>query len=146
VQRPHPPVLIGGSKKRVLSFAAREADIVSLNNVAWADPDPLGEAERRVGFIRAAAGDRFDGLEVETLSSLCAITDDADELLERTAPMLRHADPKVLREHPNVLVGSVEQLTERLEHLRARLGVNYVTVAGSQVDAFAPVVARLAGR
>ena len=33
VQQPHPPIMIGGGRKRVLSFAAREADIVSISNV-----------------------------------------------------------------------------------------------------------------
>src|SRR5438094_8938838 len=31
VQRPHPPIIIGGGGRRVLSHAAREADIVSVN-------------------------------------------------------------------------------------------------------------------
>ncbi|MGH9824912.1 MAG: TIGR03621 family F420-dependent LLM class oxidoreductase, partial [Blastocatellia bacterium] len=31
VQKPHPPILIGGGGKRILSLAAREADIVKVN-------------------------------------------------------------------------------------------------------------------
>jgi alkanesulfonate monooxygenase SsuD/methylene tetrahydromethanopterin reductase-like flavin-dependent oxidoreductase (luciferase family) len=41
-QRPAPPIMIGGSRKRVLSLAAREADIVSMSHVAWTP----GVAER----------------------------------------------------------------------------------------------------
>src|SRR5258708_28984691 len=31
VQRPHPPILIGGGSRRILAIAGREADIVSVN-------------------------------------------------------------------------------------------------------------------
>ena len=31
VQKPHPPILIGGGGRRVLRFAAREADIIGIN-------------------------------------------------------------------------------------------------------------------
>ena len=141
-----PPIMIGGSKRRVLSLAAREADVVSIANVAWADPDPLGEAERRIGYVRAAAGDRFDDLEIEIAASFCEITDDPQAVLDAAAPNLRDADPRILRDHPNVLVGSVGQVVERLELLRERLGVSYISFNGKDVDAFAPVVARLAGR
>ncbi len=145
VQKPHPPVMIGGSKKRVLSFAARQADIVSINNVAWADPAPFDEIQRRVGYVRAAAGDRFDHLEIETSPSYTEITDDVEGTMRRIAPTLRNADPRILRDHPNVLVGSVDQMVDRLQALRETIAVNYITIPSGQVDAFAPVVSRLAG-
>jgi probable F420-dependent oxidoreductase len=145
VQKPHPPIMIGGSKKRVLSFAARQADIVSINNVAWADPAPVDEVQRRIGYVRAAAGDRFDQLEIEISPSYTEITDDVDGTLRRIAPTLRNADPQILRDHPNALVGSVDEMVDRLQALRETIAVNYITIPSAQVDAFAPVVSRLAG-
>ena len=64
VQRPRPPIMIGGGRKRVLSLAAREADIVSIANVPFepvndAGLSPEQEAVRRLGYVREAAGDRF---------------------------------------------------------------------------------------
>ena len=100
VQKPHPPIMIGGSKRRVLSFAARHADIVSINNVAWADPAPLDEIERRVGYVRAAAGERFGQLDIETSPSCTEITDDVDGTIRRIAPTLRDADPQILPRPP----------------------------------------------
>lgn len=146
VQRPRPPIMIGGSKKRVLSFAAREADIVSISNVAWADPDPMAEAARRLGYVRDAAGSRFGGMDIEGCPSYLAVTDDIDGTLERAAPGLRNADPKLLREHPNVLVGPVEHLVHQLQERRKATGVNYVSVPQDQTDDFAPVVAALRGK
>ena len=64
VQRPHPPIMIGGGGPRVLSFAGREADIVSMSSVPFvardADGlDPHAVAQRRIDVVRAAAGERF---------------------------------------------------------------------------------------
>jgi hypothetical protein len=50
-----------------------------------------------------------------------------------------------LVEHPNVLLGSVDELTDRLVERRETYSVSYVTVQQSEVDAFAPIVAQLAG-
>jgi probable F420-dependent oxidoreductase len=145
VQRPHPPIMIGGSKKRVLSFAAREGDIVSISNVAWADPDPMAEGARRLGYVREAAGARFDELDIEGSPSCTAVTDEIDETLERVAPGLRNADPRLLRNHPNVLVGPVGHLVDQLLERRDAIGFNYVTVSQDQTEDFAPVVAQLNG-
>jgi probable F420-dependent oxidoreductase len=154
-QRPHPPILIGGSRKRVLTLAAREADIVSFAHVGWAAVNdagltPMEEAARRTGFVREAAGERFDGLELESSPYWCEVTDDPESALTKWAGLLARAapgsGPEVLREHPNVLVGPVGQIVDRLQERREATGVSYVTVPRKQVDDFAPVVAQLAGR
>ena len=81
VRRPHPPIMIGGGKKRVLSLAGREADIASISNVPFvavneAGLSPEAEAARRVGFVRAAAGDRFADLDIESSPYFTEVTDD----------------------------------------------------------------------
>jgi probable F420-dependent oxidoreductase len=144
VQQPCPPIMIGGSRKRVLTLAAREADIVSISTVPWADPDPHGEAIRRLGYVREAAGERFDQLDIESSPACLDVTEEVDATLRRVAPTLRNADPEILRTHPNVLVGDVDSIIDRLEERRASLGVNYVTVPQGVIDDFAPVVRRLA--
>jgi probable F420-dependent oxidoreductase len=146
VQRPTPPIMIGGSKKRVLSFAAREGDIVSISNVAWADPDPMSEAARRLGYVRDGAGPRFEQLDIENSPSFTSVTDDVDGTLERVAPGLRNADPKVLTHHPNLLVGPVGHLVDQLQQRRDAIGVNYVTLPQEEAEAFAPVVTQLHGK
>ena len=119
MQRPHPPLLIGGSRKRVLTLAAREADIVSFAHVGWAPLNdagltPMQEAARRTGVVRDAAGERFAQLDLESSPYWCSVTDDADAALEHWAGLLRRAapdaGPEVLRDHPNVLVGPVDQI------------------------------------
>ena len=52
--------------------------------------------------------------------------------------------PAEMLESPYALIGSVEQIVETLQERRERYGFSYITVFGD-IDAFAPVVARLAG-
>src|SRR5579864_3063457 len=85
IQRPHPPFLIGGGSRRTLSLAAREAQIVGLAPLARqgrADYHSITAAgtDEKLNWIRAAAGDRFDQLDINTYSSLqdgMAVTDNA---------------------------------------------------------------------
>jgi probable F420-dependent oxidoreductase len=149
VQRPHPPIMIGGARQRMLSYAGREADIVSISNVAFvarneAGLTPLEEAERRVGFARAAAGERFARLDVESSPYFAAVTTDPESALADVARTTGIA-VDLLRDHPNVLVGALDAVVDSLQTRRDTLGINYVTIQQHRIDDFAPVVARLAG-
>jgi probable F420-dependent oxidoreductase len=149
-QQPHPPIMVGGTRKRVLSFAAREADIVSLNNVDFVPVNddgltPHEEAQRRLGYVRDAAGDRLADLDVESSPFFTRITDDVDAAAAKVAGFL-HIEPDLLVDHPNALFGSVEAIADRLLERRERYGVNYVTVQQGELERFAPVVERLTGR
>jgi probable F420-dependent oxidoreductase len=151
VQSPHPPIMIGGSRKRVLSLAGREADIVSLANVPWvavneAGLTPSEEAARRVGYARGAAGARFDQLDIEASPYFSEITADVDDALARLSDSMRGAEAEVLRDHPNVLVGPVEAVIDQLQRRRDEIGPNYITIPQQLMDDFAPVCSALAGR
>jgi probable F420-dependent oxidoreductase len=150
VQRPHPPIMIGGGGSRMLAFAGREADIVSMSSVPFVARDaegldPQTVAARRIDVVRTAAGDRYSRLEIESSPYFTAITDDPEAALANAASSTG-ISPDVLREHPNVMIGSLETVVEMLYSRRDSLGVNYVTVQRSQIEAFAPVVDRLSGR
>jgi probable F420-dependent oxidoreductase len=150
VQRPHPPIMIGGGGPRVLTFAGREADIVSMSSVPFvardADGlDPYAVAQRRIGVVQNAAGERYGRLDVESSPYFTAITDDAETALAAAAKTTGIA-AEVLRDHPNVLIGSLEAVAEKLHSRRESLGVNYVTVQQNRIESFAPLVERLNGR
>jgi hypothetical protein len=106
----------------------------------------MEEAVRRFGFVRDAAGSRLAALDIESSPYWSEVTDDVEEELARRAVELRNADPEVLRDHPNVLIGPVALIVELLEERRETTGVNYVTVPGERLEDFAPVVAALSGR
>jgi probable F420-dependent oxidoreductase len=150
VQRPRPPIMIGGARKRVLSLAAREADIVSINNVPFdavndAGRTPAQEAVHRYGIVREAAGDRLDDIEIESSPFFTEITDDPGEAAARVAKVLG-VDAALLPEHPNVLIGSLEEVAELLQERREVFGASYISVQQTEFERFAPVVARLTGR
>jgi len=92
VQQPHPPFIIGGGGPRLLSLAAREADIVSIMPRSKGDGGGLEDADasaesfdRKVALIRQAAGDRFDRLELNTLVQEVILTDDRSEAARKIA-------------------------------------------------------------
>ena len=150
VQRPHPPIMIGGGGPRVLSLAGREADIVSMSSVPFVAQDadgldPQAVARRRAGYVQAAAGERYRGLDVESSPYFAEITDDPETVLANVAASTG-ISADLLRDHPNVLIGSAERVVDELYSRRAAFGVNYVTVQQSQIEPFAPVVALLNGR
>jgi len=159
-QRPHPPFFIGGGGRRVLALAAREANIVGL--------DPKGTAagtkdaatmtaevmDDLVAWVREAAGPRFSDLELHVNVLRLKITDDRrqgrDEIAARFASLPPSIVSNVLADEqilasPYFLVGSIDQIVEDLQARRERYGISYVSVPVEHVDAFSPVIARLAG-
>jgi probable F420-dependent oxidoreductase len=157
VQRPHPPFLFGGGGKRVLTFAAQHAQIIGF---APRLPAPgkadlrsvLAEATlEKVGWVRDAAGDRFDQLELNTYPCLgpVRVTDDARGAARELSDSLREEYGEVLTEDelldsPHVFYGTIDQLVEKCLGLRERFGITYIMVVGDHL-AFAPVVEQLAG-
>lgn len=151
LQAPHPPLLIGGGGQRLLTLAAREANIVSFNPRALPDGtldmrDTLPEAvAEKISWVRDAAGDRFDDLELNTTLLGIAVTGDRLAAAERLGARLRTAGDLALRS-PLALAGTVDDMVEELQARRDRFGISYFMVRRADMEAFAPVVARLAGR
>ncbi len=153
VQRPHPPLLIGGGGRRLLSFAAREADIVGINGTLTAGvvgPDAVATMTReavdeRIALVRRAAGERLGEIELNIRVFFVSVTDDRAGVLAGVAGMFGVTEEMVAAS-PFALVGSTETMIDELVRRREELGFSYVIVGGDDVDAFAPVVAALAGR
>jgi hypothetical protein len=67
-------------------------------------------------------------------------------LLARKKAALPRQDSVPASENPYVLVGTVDQIVQDLCARRARWGISYYVVHEPYMDAFAPVVTRLAGQ
>jgi len=153
VQRPHPPFLIGGGGRRILEFAAREADIVGLApRIKNGHGDPLSVTAaatvEKIEWVRQAAGDRFDELEFNSYPTLSQpiVTDDARGEAEKLAARLQDRAPITadeLLDSPHIFIGSIEGLVEKFKTLRQRFGISSIMVG--DMDELAPVVERLAG-
>ena len=150
IQRPL-PLLIGGGGRKILELAGRHADIVGLNPTlpngvidASAGPDATAEAtERKLGWVRAAAGDRFDALELHTRIHLAMVTDDRQGTAEALGPAFG-LTPEQALESPHTLCGTVEEIADDLLVQRERFGITSIGLSLDALDAMAPVVARLA--
>ena len=152
VQKPHPPILLGGGGRRMLSLAAREADIVNVNfdlREGQVNRDlvrtGLAEAtDEKLRWIREAASDRLDSIELSVTIFLANITDDRESVATVMAAGVG-AEPKDILAMPHFLIGTVDEVVDDLQRRRERYGISYVIVPGEADEAFAPVVARLAG-
>ena len=147
-----PKFLIGGGAKRVLSFAARNADIVGVNASihsgeidAAAAQDSLGTSiDQKVAWVRTSAGPRFDEIELNAWLSVAAITETADELAAALAGVFATTPDEVVQS-PLVLIGSPDQITDQLHARRERWGYSYTVVPGPKAQEFAPIVQALTG-
>jgi len=157
VQRPYPPLLIGGGGRQMLSLAATEADIVGLHaNLRAGDwtesaasdlsAERIGEKVCWVKEAAAKAGRSMESIELQFNIYACRITSrrsTADAAVSSFAARL-NADPALLARSPAVLCGSLNQCVDALLEIRERYGISYFQL-GSDVAATAPLVARLVG-
>lgn len=149
IQAPHPPLMVGGGGQRILSLAARHADIVALNPRAT----PEGTADRRditaeatsrkLTWVRDAAGERFPNLELNIVALRVVPTDDREATAHLLAQELNLTPDEVLAS-PHVLLGTADEMAETLRQRRRLSGISYITVTDDGLEPFAPVIERLA--
>lgn len=137
---PHVPLLIAGNGDRVLTVAAQYADIVGFSAGPSRAADPLGE---RIAFVRRAAGDRFDQLELNL--AITAVPTDPSGVpdLTLTKSYAPDASEEELLSLPSVLSGSPRRIADRLLEQREKYGVTYFTVQDYHGEYFAQVIEAL---
>jgi len=151
-QAPRPPIIVGGGGPRLLRLAGREADIVGINpnlRAGAIGADTLQDAvaditAQKIGWVREGAGDRFDDLELQIRYFISSVTDDPRGFGDAIAPSLGMTTDALLGSG-TALVGTVERCIEVLQARRETWGVSYVVLGQDNFEAFAPVVAALAG-
>jgi probable F420-dependent oxidoreductase len=152
VQKPHPPLMIGAGRKRLLSIAAREADIVnvtfSMRSGIWdAAASATGTAEataQKMQWLREAAGARLNQLELSVPVFVAEVTDRQRDAAARIAPQYGLTPEQALGS-PHFLIGSLDWMVEEIERRRADYGFSYLIFGRETHEALAPVVARLTG-
>ncbi|MGZ4739917.1 MAG: TIGR03621 family F420-dependent LLM class oxidoreductase [Ilumatobacteraceae bacterium] len=153
VQSPHPPILIGAGGKRMLSIAARAADIVGINGTLTAGvvgPEAIATmtaaaVDEKVAILRSVAGARLAAIEHNVRVFMVRVTDERQAVMDQIAGFLQ-VDASLVEESPFALIGTPTQLIDDLLRRRERWGISYVIVGADDVESFAPVVAELAGR
>ncbi len=154
VQRPHPPILVGAGSRRMLALAAREATIVGILPKALPNGTISEEVTERlpatiaqkVEWVRQAVGERFHELELNMM-----ITPILSEHRQQRAEQLiqQRGWSGISVEHvldmPSIFIGTPDQIVEDLQRRREQYGFSYFVVPDASMEAFAPVVSRLAG-
>ncbi|MEY4633419.1 MAG: hypothetical protein RLZ18_791 [Actinomycetota bacterium] len=150
-----PPILIGGGGKRVLSFAAREADIIGINGTLTAGvvgPEALSTmteqaVDEKVAIVAEAAAKagRTNDIEMNIRTFFVKVTDDREGTVAGISSMFG-VDKDMIENSPFALIGSVDYCIEQLIARRERWGFSYTIVGAENVDEFAPIVAALRGK
>jgi|1186.fasta_scaffold30599_2 probable F420-dependent oxidoreductase len=158
VQKPHPPILIGGGGPRILGVAARHADIIGIHARLPTRGDPaaiardFGEAAiaSKVALARSAlqaAGRSADSVDFQFTIYACHLVDRpgvaSPSMSAFSASLL--ADPDLAARSPAVLTGTLAAVVDRLEEIRDTLGFNVIKLSGDPV-ANGPIVRELARR
>ena len=162
LQRPRPPLFVGGGSPRVLAIAGRHADVVGIN--ASLRAGALGahaindlsveRVQEKIGWVRDAAdaaGRPPHAVELEMNQWLAKVTPSkaaAADLIERVAQR-NGVDPALLASSPSVLVGTSDQIVDTLRARREELGISHLQLDAGfpapDLHAFEPVIRELAG-
>jgi len=154
VQRPRPPLIIGGNGPRLLALAAREADTVNLTGITFTRGGTtldmsgwkVAGVDERLRVIRDAAGGRFGALELSAQVQRVIVTDRPREAAEELQKTWKQISVDEILAAPFVLIGTVDEMVEALRARRDRWGISYFVTFEPFLDALAPVVARLNGK
>ena len=147
VQRPHPPFLVGGGGPKILAFAAREADIIGIDPRSLpgggGDPDDITGAaiDRKVGWIREAAGDRWAELEIN--AAVWEVDPEFHTRRDTPPHRTRGISEEELPLSPHYLIGDTEEMVDTLLARRERWGISYITMPANALGVLEPVMARL---
>jgi probable F420-dependent oxidoreductase len=153
VQRPHPPLLVGGGGPRMLRLAARQADIIAVHprmTAGGLGPEAASDlsaaqVEKKIRLVEkelCAVGRAIDDVEIQFNVYLTEVDGRAPSQSSFNAHL--RADPELYAHSPAVLTGSVDRCCDLLVERRERFGISYIQLK-SDLESVAPIVARLAG-
>lgn len=154
VQRPHPPIIIGGNGLRLLALAAKEADTVNFTGITFTrggtKPDMSGwkvaGIDERIRLVREAAGDRLGRLELSAQIQRVIVTDHRRHAAEELQKTWTQLSVEEILEAPFVLIGTVNEMVDALHARRERWGLSYFVTFEPYLETLAPVVAKLTGK
>lgn len=144
------PLLIGGHGRRVVGAAGRFADIFQYTGLTHGEggkPQPGGFAVEqlieRSQWLAEAAGERLADIELSALVQYSYVGDDAAQRADYAAGRFG-LDRQVIDDTPFALIGSREQVIDKIERLRLQLGISHFVVRDA--EGFAPIVEVMNGR
>lgn len=138
LQKPHPPLLVGGSGKQVLRITAAEADIANLippitrgevviSEALKFDKPELGRRLETLRNFARAAGRGPGAIEISGSSFVLMAREksQADAMTQATASALGVTDIEAARRSPQVLSGTVEEVKAEVRSRAEQFGVTH---------------------
>jgi probable F420-dependent oxidoreductase len=152
IQRPRPPILVGGNGQRLLRMATERADTVGLSGTGRTKTDgltheatcfPPDAVDERIALVRAASAPR--DIELHALVQQVMVTDDPTSTAERLRERAPELSVDDILATPYLWIGTVESICDKVRAARERWGFSYFTVFQHSLEAATPVVTQLAG-
>jgi probable F420-dependent oxidoreductase len=151
VQKPHPPIMIGGSGRKILELVAAEAQLINMippivngkdfvQDPAAAVKFDKAELKRRIamlhGFLKAA-GRESAAVELSVISMviLSRSKSEADAALQQTAAAMGFPNAESARISPVLLAGTPEEVRREIRSRVEELGTTYYIVFPSTAEA-----------
>ncbi|QEU96461.1 LLM class F420-dependent oxidoreductase [Streptomyces kanamyceticus] len=153
LQKPRPPLLIGGNGDRMLQLTSQHADIAAFTGAKAAPGDSSGtlrhltaeELDERIAAYHRFAADRAAPAELNLLIQMVEVTDDRRAAVRPVVEYIPRLTEDTALELPIVLIGTVRQIADQLRAQRERYGFSYITVLEPYFEAFGPVIEELSG-
>jgi probable F420-dependent oxidoreductase len=151
IQQPHPPLMIAGGGRQILTLAAQEANIVAIvpegitgSGKLAVDAVRLETMVEQAALVRREAGSRADEIELSMFLD-CVLTDDREKTISTMAEAAK-VRRELLSESAYRGIGTLDEITAHIRMVREAVGVTYVCLRGPDVEKLGPVVASLSGR
>ena len=142
VQRPHPPIMLGGSGPRLLKIAAAHADILNIIPPTSNGKDFVNDPAAAVKFTSQVlkkkitqlhqyaeqAGRDPNDIEIGGLTVIALSRDSEDKSLRDIATQLGFPDYQTAQRSPVVLLGTPSEVVEELQRRIDATGMSYFIV------------------
>ncbi|MEJ8655778.1 LLM class F420-dependent oxidoreductase [Streptomyces sp. MS1.AVA.4] len=149
VQRPRPPLLLGGNGDRMLRMAAERADIAAFTGARTAGGAltvlTADELDGRVAAYGRYAAGRPRPAQLNLLLQVVTVTDDRRAAVRELLPRVPYLSEEQALDLPLLAVGTVGQIADQLRAQRERYGFSYLTVLDPSMEAFGRVIEELRG-
>jgi probable F420-dependent oxidoreductase len=139
------PLMIGARGQRMITWAARNAQIVSILAATSAGGNSLAGFEQQLGWIEEAGGRQRDDLVVGIRIPSGRVARPGEsglEVAERFAATIGMPLEQVLGS-PFMVVGDLPMIRDHLLEVTARYGTPYITLSEDQAWDLAPLVEEL---
>jgi len=141
VQKPHPPIMVGGSGRKLLQVAAAEAQLVNLippiingkdfaqdpaEAVKFTEPNVKG----RIEVLRQFSHESVRGAEAVEISGMAMLRlarskSEADAAVREMVSAMGFPNEEAVRNSPVLLMGTPEEVKRELRSRIEELGMTY---------------------